>query len=150
MSVQLSTFQVHGFYAPRNGWDNLSTHHLGESLDLGGIISRGDGVKRAEGRGRCFGLEVHHVHDCTDAGVGHECLQHEVCIWVLIWVGLILDHGREKRRQVVERVALDPSPHFFDGVSGEVKGGDDAWTDCGKYDGIPECYSAHQNCCCHP
>lgn len=132
VSADGSNFRVGrymAFYAPRDGGDDLAAHHLGEGLELGGVVCSGDGVEGVEGGGRCFGLEIDHVHDCADAGVGGECLHHEVCVWVFVWVGLVLDNGGEERGQVVERVALDASPHLLDWIGRESKRGDDAWTE---------------------
>ncbi len=112
--------RVHTFLAescaPRDSWDDLATHHLGEGLYLGGVKGGGDGVKGAERGWGDLGLEVDHVQDRTDARVGSESLHHKICIGVLVGVGLVLDHGREECRQLVEGVALDSAPDLVDWI----------------------------------
>ncbi len=117
---------------PRDWGDDLAAYHLGEGLDFGGVGGCGDGVEGVEGGRGGFGLEVDHVEDGADADVGGEGLQHEVCVGVLVGVGLVLEGGGEERGHLVERVAFDPAPYLADGVGGEGEGGDDAWMDCEK------------------
>lgn len=88
-------------------------------MELGGVEGGGEGVEGGECGGGDLGLEVDHVQDGADAGVGGEGLHHEVRIGVLVGVGLVLDHGGEERRQLLEGVALDAAPDLVDWIGGE-------------------------------
>ncbi len=83
---------------------------------LGGVKGGGDGVKGAERGWGDLGLEVDHVQDRADAGIGGESLHHKIRVGVLVGVGLVLDHGREECRQLVEGVALDSAPDLVDWI----------------------------------
>lgn len=105
-------------YLPRYVWHSLSAHHFREGLDLGGVVGGRDGVKGSEGGRRLFRLEIHHVEDGTDGGVGGESLHHEVCVGVFLGDGLVFEHGGEKRGQLLERVAFNATPDLVNRKGG--------------------------------
>ena len=96
-------------------------------MDLGRIARGGYGVEGCECGSVGDGFQVHHVEHGADSGVGCKGLQHQVCVEVLVGVGLILLHGGQEGRELVKGVGLDAAPDLIDGVRLEGKSRHDTW-----------------------
>ena len=96
-------------------------------MDLGRIARRGYGVERCECGCVDDGFQIHHVEHGADGGVSCKSLQHQVCVEVLVGIGLIFLHGGQEGRELVKGVGLDAAPDLIDGVRLEGKSRHDTW-----------------------